>query len=155
MDKSRADGRDDKLHINSTWKEQQVNKMKLSRVIETRMWRQQRCDWPHGVSDGGWRMVAKATCLYLSGRQRTPPAGRGARTHGHKQRLNRLRTRWPPRRRDDASPAPALLPPQPGVVTFDPLRLPGHSVPLHLQLRVSRHRVEAKVKRCNETRRRS
>lgn len=45
-----------------------------------------------------------------------------------------------------SSPAFVLLSSQSGVVTFDPLRFPGHRVALNLQLGVSRQRFEPKAK---------
>lgn len=48
-------------------------------------------------------------------------------------------------------PAFVLLPSQAGVVTFDPLRFPGHRVAVNLQLSVGREEVKSKVKRWRRT----
>lgn len=62
------------------------------------------------------------------------------------------KTRWH-HQRHVCSPAFILFSSQSGVMTFDPLRLPGHCVALNLQLSVSRRRVETKIIRWNRRRR--
>lgn len=126
-----------------------------------------RMEW--GMADGSDAVVARQpvsdVSTWASRRGRgteTEEGQKGQNTQAQQQRRqssSSVFSKWTlitrhHRRHRPPPPALVLFSPQPGVVTFDPLWLPGHSVALNLQLSVRSHRVEAEVKRCNARRRR-